>query len=202
MTNAVRLAFWGAEEEGINRSIDYAFGLNRAQLNDIALYFNFDMLGSPNAGFFTDGDQSGPPGSGIAPQDVPEGSAGIEHTLAGYLNLAGKRPADMPLNTKTDYRSFLVAGMPIGGVTTGASQHKTNMQARLWGGKPGAPFDPNYHSARDTVDTINREALAVMGSCVAFAVGSYAQAIEVARQRAYSLARAAPLNDPDEPPPF
>jgi Zn-dependent M28 family amino/carboxypeptidase len=178
VANAVRFAFWGAEEEGINGSLDYVFGLDRNQLNDIALYLDFDMLGSPNAGFFTDdGDQSGPPGSGIAPQDVPEGSAGIERTLAGYLNLAGKRPADMPLTTKADYRPFLVAGVPIGGMTTGASQQKTNVQARLWGGKPGAAFDPNYHGARDTIDNINREALAVTGSGVAFGVGTYAQSI-------------------------
>jgi Zn-dependent M28 family amino/carboxypeptidase len=179
VTNAVRFAFWGAEEEGINGSLDYVFGLDRNQLNDIALYLNFDVLGSPNAGFFTDdGDQSGPPGSGIAPQDVPEGSAGIERTLAAYLNLAGKRAADMPLSTQTDYRPFLVAGVPIGGMTTGATQQKTNVQARLWGGKPGVAFDPNYHSPHDTIDNINREALAVMGSGVAFAVGSYAQSIE------------------------
>ncbi|MGV7586078.1 peptidase M28, partial [Mycobacterium kansasii] len=83
-------------------------------------YLNFDMLGSPNPGFFTDdGDQSGPAGTGVASSDIPEGSAGIERTLAGYLNLAGKRPADMPLNTRTDYHPFLVAGVPVGGMNTG-----------------------------------------------------------------------------------
>lgn len=179
VTNAVRFAFWGAEEEGLNGSIDYVFGLDRDQLNDIALYLNFDVLGSPNAGFFTDdGDQSGPPSADVAPADVPSGSAGIERTLAGYLNLAGKRPADLPLGTKTDYSPFLVARVPIGGMTTGATQKKTTVQARLWGGQPDVVFDPNYHTARDTIDNINRDALAVMGSGVAFAVGSYAETID------------------------
>ena len=178
VTNAVRFVFWGAAEDGLNGSTDYVFGLDRDRLNDIALYLNFDMLGSPNAGFFTDdGDQSGPPGTGVASSDVPEGSAGIERTLSGYLNLAGKRPADMPLNTRTDYHPFLVAGVPIGGMNTGASQTKTIVQARLWGGQAGVGFDPNYQSPRDTVDNINREALAVMGSGVAYAVGSYAESI-------------------------
>ncbi len=178
VTNAVRFVFWGAEEDGLNGSMDYVFGLDNDQLDDIALYLNFDMLGSPNAGFFTDdGDQSGPPGPGVASADVPEGSAGIERTLAGYLNLAGKRPADMPLSTRADYHPFLVAGVPIGGMTTGALQTKTTVQARLWGGQPGVAFDPNYQSVRDTVDNINREALGVMGSGVAFAVGSYAESI-------------------------
>ncbi|MGH3560983.1 MAG: M28 family peptidase [Mycobacterium sp.] len=179
VTNAVRFVLWGAAEQQLGGSTDYVFGLDRDQLNDIALYLNFDMLGSPNAGFFTyDGDQSASPSRDIAPEDVPAGSAGIERTLAGYLNLAGKRPADMPLSAGTDYSPFLVAGVPIGGMTAGASQQKTAVQARLWGGKPGAAFDPNYHSARDTVDNINSVALAVMGSGAAFAVGSYAQSID------------------------
>ncbi len=178
VSNAVRFAFWGAAENGLNGSMDYVFGLDNDALNNIALYLNFDMLGSPNPGFFTDdGDQSGPAGPGVAASDIPDGSAGIERTLAGYLNLAGKRPADMPLNTRTDYHPFLVAGVPVGGMNTGASQTKTIVQARLWGGQPGAAFDPNYQSARDTVDAINRDALAVMGSGVAFAVGTYAQSI-------------------------
>lgn len=179
VTNAVRFAFWGGSEQGLGGSSDYVFGLDRDHLNDIALYLDFDMLGSPNAGFFTyDGDQSASPGRDIAPEDVPVGSAGIERTLAGYLNLAGRRPADMPLSADTDYSPFLVAGIPVGGMTTGASQQKTATQARLWGGKPGAAFDPNYHTGRDTVDNINRDALAITGSGVAFAVASYAQAID------------------------
>ncbi|PJE13001.1 M28 family peptidase [Mycobacterium sp.] len=178
VNNAVRFAFWGAAEDGLNGSMDYVFGLDNNALNDIALYLNFDMLGSPNPGFFTDdGDESGPAGPGVAASDIPEGSAGIERTLAGYLNLAGKRPADMPLNTRTDYHPFLVAGIPVGGMNTGASQTKTTVQARLWGGQAGAAFDPNYHSARDTVDAINRDALAVMGAGVAFAVGTYADSV-------------------------
>jgi Zn-dependent M28 family amino/carboxypeptidase len=178
VNNAVRFVFWGADEDGLNGAMDYVFGMDRDQLNDIAMYLDFTMLGSPNAGFFTDdGDQSGPPGAGIAFGDVPEGSAGIERTLAGYLYQAGKRPADMPLSTRTDYHPFMVAGVPIGGMTAGASQTKTTVQARLWGGQAGVPFDPNYQSPRDTIDTVNREALAIMGSGVAFAVGTYAESI-------------------------
>jgi Zn-dependent M28 family amino/carboxypeptidase len=178
VNNAVRFVFWGAEEDGLNGAMDYVFGMDSEQLNDIALYLDFTMLGSPNAGFFTDdGDQSGPPGPGVSSGDVPEGSAGIERTLGGYLYLAGKRPADMSLTTRADYRPFMVAGVPIGGMTTGAAQMKTTVQARLWGGQAGAPFDPNYQSPRDTVDNVNRDALAVMGSGVAFAVGTYAESI-------------------------
>lgn len=175
ITNAVRFALWGAEETGLDGSTQYVRGLERDQLNDIALYLNFDILASPNPGYFTyDGDQSAASG----PLDVPTGSAGIERTLAGYLNLAGIRPADMPLGKTTDYSPFLDAGVPIGGATTGAEQRKTEIQAKLWGGQAGVPFDPDYHSPRDTIDNIDSEALAIMGPAVAFAVGTYAQSID------------------------
>jgi Zn-dependent M28 family amino/carboxypeptidase len=177
--NAVRFAFWGGEEEELAGSLDYVFGLSRDDLNDIAVYLNFDTIGSPNAGFFTyDGDQSGPASPDVSAAAVPEGSAGVERTLAGCLNLAGKRPADMPLGVQTDYSSFLTAGVPIGGLTTGSVQQKTNTQARLWGGRPGAPFDPNYHTPRDTLAAVNRDALAVMGPGVAFAVATYADSVD------------------------
>ncbi len=175
VTNAVRFAFWGGEEAGLAGSLDYVFSLSRDELNDIALYLNFDMLGSPNAGYFTaDGDLSATSDVDV----VPLGSAGMERTLAGYLNFAGQRPADLPLGQRTDYQSFLTAGVPIGGMSTGAEGLKTKVQARLWGGQVGAAFDPNYHSARDRVEAVNRDALAVMGRGVGFAVGTYAESID------------------------
>ena len=179
IANAVRFGFWGSEDAVLAGSSKYVAGLNRDQLNDIALYLNFDMLGSPNAGFFTyDGDQSGQPNPDVPAATVPVGSAGIERTLAGYLNLAGIRPADMPLGKAGDYSPFLDAGVPIGGMTTGAAQRKTEVQARLWGGNAGVAFDRNYHLPGDTVDNVDRDALAVTGPGVAFAVGTYAQSID------------------------
>ena len=179
ITNAVRFGFWGSEEAVLAGSTKYVGSLDRDQLNDIALYLNFDMLGSPNAGFFTyDGDQSGQPNPDVPASTVPVGSAGIERTLAGYLNLAGIRPADMPLGKASDYSPFLAAGVPIGGTTTGAGQRKSELQARLWGGIPGVAFDRNYQLPGDTVDNVSRDALGVMGSGVAFAVGTYAQSID------------------------
>ncbi|BCI51321.1 peptidase M28 [Mycolicibacterium litorale] len=173
--NAVRFAFWGSEEIGLEGSRAYIRGLDAEHLDDIALYVNVDMLGSPNAGYFTyDGDQS----AATAPMPVPEGSAGVERLLAAYLNTAGVRPADMPLGNATDYEPFLAAGVPIGGLTTGAAQQKTPVQARLWGGRAAAAFDPNYHTRRDTVDNVDRRALSIMAPGVAFAVGTYAQSID------------------------
>jgi Zn-dependent M28 family amino/carboxypeptidase len=179
VTNAVRFTFWGSQEAGLAGSTKYVAGLDRAGLDDIALYLNFDGIGSPNAGYFTyDGDQSGQPNPDLPASRVPAGSAGIERTLAGYLNLAGVRPADMPLGQASDYSPFLAAGVPIGGITTGASQRKTDTQARLWGGQAGAPFDPGYHTPRDTIDNLDRRALSITGPGVAFTVGTYAHSTE------------------------
>ncbi|ORB31429.1 M28 family metallopeptidase [Mycolicibacterium parafortuitum] len=176
-TNAVRFAFWGAEEIAMDGSTKYLRSLSPDQLDDIALYLNFDMLGSPNAGYFTDdGDQSAQAEPNV--RAVPEGSAGIERTLAGILNLAGVRPADIPLARTTDYAPFLAAGIPVGGLTSGSSQRKTEVQARLWGGKAGAPFDPNYHTRLDNIDNVDRDALGIMASAAAYAVGTYAQSID------------------------
>lgn len=177
--NAVRFAFWGSEKNGLAGATSYLRGLSAEQLNQIALYLDFDMLGSSNAGYFTfDGDQSAQLNPDIPVDSVPEGSAAIERTLAGYLYSAGARPADMPLSRITDYNAFLTVGVPIGGLTAGSSQRKSEAQARLWGGQAGVAFDPNYHTRRDTIDNINRDALSVMGSAAAFAVATYAQSIE------------------------
>ncbi|HYZ67738.1 MAG TPA: M28 family peptidase [Mycobacterium sp.] len=176
IANAVRFVLWGSEAEG---STKYVRGLGRDELNDIAMYLSADMLGSPNVGYFTyDGDQSGTPNPAIPPQTVPAGSAGVERTLAGYLNLGGVRPADMPLSRTEDYAPFLAAGVPIGGLTTGSSQRKTEVQARLWGGQAGVAFDPNFQTPRDDFDNIDRNALALMGQTFAFAVDTYAQSLD------------------------
>jgi Zn-dependent M28 family amino/carboxypeptidase len=179
VTNAVRFAFWGAEEVGLAGSTKYVQGLGRDGVKDIALYLDFDSIGSSNAGFFTyDGDQSGAPNPNLPAASVPAGSAGIERTLAGYLNLAGVRPADMPLGRASDYSAFLLAGIPIGGLTAGTNQRKSEVQARLWGGRAGLPFDPNYRTRLDDIDNVDRRALSITAPAVAFAVGTYAHSTD------------------------
>lgn len=179
VTNAVRFCFWSDTEQGLEGSTEYVAGLSRDARDDIALYLNFDVLGSPNAGYFTyDGDQSGQASPEVPSDKVPPGSAGIERTLAGYLNLAGRRPADQPLGSAADYYPFLKAGIPVGGMTTGTTGKKSQVQQRLWGGFAGVAFDPNYRTPDDTVANINRDALGVTAPGVAFAVGTYAQSIE------------------------
>lgn len=176
--NAVRFAFWSGEEIGAAGSTRYVGSLDIDGLKDIALYLNVDMIGSPNPGYFTyDGDQSGPaPDEGAVPR-VPEGSAGIERTLVGYLNSTPKKPEDTRFDGRSDYQAFTGAGIPAGGFDSGADDTMTEDQARRWGGLAGRPFDPNYHTASDTLNHIDHTALEILGRGVAFAVGNYAQDI-------------------------
>ncbi|MGB6514631.1 MAG: M28 family metallopeptidase [Mycobacterium sp.] len=173
--NAVRFGFWGAEELGLIGSRKYVESLDVDALKDIALYLNFDMLASPNPGYFTyDGDQSMPLDKRGSPV-VPEGSAGIERSLAAYLNSAGKTPQDTSFDGRSDYDGFTLAGIPSGGLFSGAENKKTQEQAKLWGGAADQPFDPNYHKSTDTLDHIDRTELGINGGGVAYATGLYAQ---------------------------
>jgi Zn-dependent M28 family amino/carboxypeptidase len=176
ITNAVRFGFFGAEEEGLLGSNNYVQSLNEDALKDIALYMNFDMLGSPNPGYFTyDGDQSLKLSDSDGVPRVPEGSAGIERTLVAYLKGAGKPAEDTSFDGRSDYDAFTKSGVPSGGLFSGAEENKTEEQAKRWGGQANAPFDPNYHKASDTLDHIDKTALEINGGGVAYAVGLYAQ---------------------------
>ena len=174
--NAVRFAFWGAEELGLIGSEKYIESLDRDALKDIALYLNFDMIASPNPGYFTyDGDQSAPRDENQGVPRVPEGSAGLERTLVAYLAGAGKTADDTSFEGRSDYDAFTKAGIPSGGVFTGAEAKMTAEQARLWGGHADQPFDPNYHQKTDTLEHIDRTALGINGGAVAYSVALYAQ---------------------------
>ncbi len=173
--NALRFGFWGAEELGLIGSRNYVESLDLAALKNIALYLNFDMLASPNPGYFTyDGDQSLPMDARGQPV-VPEGSAGIERTLVSYLKSAGKTAQDTSFDGRSDYDGFTLAGIPAGGLFSGAEGKMSADQAKLWGGTADQPFDPNYHQKTDTLDHVDRTALGINGGGVAYAIGLYAQ---------------------------
>ncbi|MDV8003225.1 MULTISPECIES: M28 family metallopeptidase [unclassified Rhodococcus (in: high G+C Gram-positive bacteria)] len=170
--NAVRFAFWGAEEVGLVGSTRYVEGLSDQDRADIALYLNFDMLGSPNAGYLAyDGDNSDAVGEGPG----PEGSAGIERTFVDFLAGRGIAADGTDFDGRSDYGPFIEIGIPAGGVFSGADERKTPAQAEKWGGEAEETFDPNYHSAQDNLANIDREALAVNASAVAFGVATYSQ---------------------------
>lgn len=173
--NTIRFAWWGAEEEGLIGSTDYVTTLSQAELDRIALYLNFDMVGSPNYVFMVyDGDESGFP----APVPVPAGSIAIEDLFESYYTLVGEPYDDAEFSGRSDYEAFILNGIPSGGLFTGAEVVKTPEQVALWGGTAGEQFDPCYHLACDTFDNVSLHALDVNVDAVALAVLTYAYSTE------------------------
>ena len=103
---------------------------------------NYDMVGSPNYYFGVyDADESSYP----APVVVPPGSTAIEDVYESYYTLLGEPYDDSAFTGRSDYEAFILAGIPSGGLFTGAEQIKTEEQAAIWGGVAGEQFDQCYH---------------------------------------------------------
>ncbi|WP_157272198.1 M28 family metallopeptidase [Azohydromonas aeria] len=153
--NRVRFALWGAEESGLLGSTYYVGTLPEEQARNIALYLNFDMIGSPNAGYFVyDGDNSDGTGAG----EGPPGSAEIEQAFEGFFSRRGVPTQGTDFDGRSDYGPFIAVGIPAGGLFTGAEGIKTPEQAALWGGTAGVAYDPCYHEACDTFRNVDARA--------------------------------------------
>src|SRR5690606_28613493 len=144
--NKLRFAFWGAEEFGLLGSEHYVASLSEEERAKIKLYLNFDMIGSPNYTFgIYDGDgdafgTAGPPGSDKIEEDFEKFFTGrrLPFTASAFTG-------------RSDYGPFIEAGIPAGGLFTGAEERKTEEEAAIFGGTAGLPLDPCYHSACDTI---------------------------------------------------
>ncbi|HET9021517.1 MAG TPA: M28 family metallopeptidase [Ornithinibacter sp.] len=169
--NKVRFAWWGAEEAGLVGSTQYVAGLSQAERDKIALYLNFDMVGSPNHVFFVyDGDDS----DGVGAGPGPVGSARIEETFEAFYDQRGIPFKGTDFTGRSDYGPFIAVDIPSGGLFTGAEGIKTAEEATLWGGTAGQQYDPCYHLACDTYANNNNGALDVNSDAVAFGVLQYA----------------------------
>jgi Zn-dependent M28 family amino/carboxypeptidase len=173
--NKVRFALWGAEESGLVGSIYYVNNLSQADRDKIALYLNFDMVGSPNHVFFIyDGDDS----DGVGAGPGPAGSAQIEKTFEQYFDSVSVPFKGTDFSGRSDYGPFIAAGIPSGGLFTGAEGIKTAAEAAIWGGTAGVAYDPCYHQACDTYSNNNDYALDVNSDAVAYSVLQYAMNTE------------------------
>ena len=173
--NTLRFAWWGAEEAGLVGSTAYVNGLSEAERDRIALYLNFDMVGSPNYIFMVyDADES----TFDAPVPIPPGSAAIEDVFESFYTLLDEPYDDTAFSGRSDYQAFINNGIPAGGLFTGAEQIKTAAQAAIWGGTVGAQFDPCYHLACDTFANNNDHALEVNADAIAFSVLTFAYSTE------------------------
>jgi Zn-dependent M28 family amino/carboxypeptidase len=121
--NRVRFVWWGAEELGLLGSRHYVDALSREARRRIALYLNFDMVGSPNfVRFVYDGDGSASRSGDAA---SPAGSAVIEQVFRRYF-AARKLPLrEIRMGGSSDHAPFAAVGIPVGGLFTGADGRKS-----------------------------------------------------------------------------
>ena len=164
--NALRFAFWGAEEAGLVGSTAYVNEqVANGGIEDIEANLNFDMLGSPNfVRFVYDGDASSfPP----PPGGAPAGSAQIEQIFLRYFGSQRLATDPTAFDGRSDYGAFIANGVPAGGLFTGAEGIKTERQEGIYGGFAGLAFDPCYHQACDTFFNLSHTALDQMSDAAA-----------------------------------
>ena len=179
--NKLRIALWGAHMFGYLGSQHYLSALSQAERERIALYLNFDQIGSANHVFFVyDGDDSD--SGGGAPG--PEGSEQVEQTFQAYFNGRGLPFLQVPIGAVgSDQLSFASAGIPIGGLATGGSGIKTAEQAALWGGTAGVQHDPCALQPCDSLANVGEGALAVTADGVAYATLQFAMSTRLVNGR-------------------
>ncbi|MFD0311030.1 M28 family metallopeptidase [Streptomyces sp. NPDC127119] len=153
-TKHLRFAWWGAEELGMVGSRYYVNSLTTANRAKISGYLNFDMIASPNPGYF-----------------VYDDDPAIEKTFKDYFTGLGvATEIETEGDGRSDHAYFKSAGIPVGGLFTGASTRKTAAQVTKWGGTAGVAFDRCYHSSCDTTTNINDTALNRNSDALAYAV--------------------------------
>ncbi|APU41634.1 MULTISPECIES: M28 family metallopeptidase [unclassified Streptomyces] len=153
-TKHLRFGWWGAEELGLIGSRYYVNNLPTAERAKFAGYLNFDMIGSPNPGYF-----------------VYDDDPTIEQTFKNYYAGIGV-PTEIETegDGRSDHASFKNVGIPVGGLFTGASNTKSSAQAQKWGGTAGQSFDRCYHSSCDNTSNINDTALDRNADAIAYAI--------------------------------
>jgi Zn-dependent M28 family amino/carboxypeptidase len=160
----IRFGFWGGEEFGLYGSRAYVEGLTEDERDAIVAYLNLDMLGSVNGVPYVYRESGGAPGSDE-----------ISDFLADWLEASGIGFVAQDLGGGSDHASFAQAGIPTGGIFSGATEHKTDAQASEFGGSAEEPMDPCYHLACDTaasVDPARVAAYAQAAAAAAIAIAS------------------------------
>ena len=90
------------------------------------------------------------------------GSGVVEDVFVDFFESIGRETEPTAFDGRSDYDAFVAAGVPAGGLFTGAEDIKTAEQAAKWGGTAGLAFDPCYHSACDTYANVSASALGMI----------------------------------------
>ncbi|KAK6538880.1 hypothetical protein TWF694_010438 [Orbilia ellipsospora] len=170
VNNCVRFSWWSGEEEGLLGSTWYATHLTDEENLKIRLFMDYDMLASTNFAYqiYNATDAEGD----------PKGSEELRNFYVdGYKGL-GVNYTFIPFDGRSDYVGFIEAGIPAGGIATGAEGIKTAEEVEMFGGLAGQWYDPCYHQLCDDLTNLNETAWGVNARLVAKSVAKYANSFE------------------------
>jgi len=86
---------------------------------------------------------------------------------------------DTAFDGRSDYEAFALAGIPAGGLFSGAEGIKTPEQAARYGGTAGAAYDPDYHQVGDRFNNVSLEVLDQNADAIAFSTLTFAYSTEL-----------------------
>ena len=86
-----------------------------------------------------------------------------------WLQSRGVPAETEDLGGGSDHYFFAEAGVPIGGIFSGASEEMSAEQAAATGGEAGEPMDPCYHLTCDTIANVDTGQVAVFAQAAAAA---------------------------------
>lgn len=169
VNNCVRFAWWSAEEEGLVGSDFYASTLPVEDNMRIRLFMDYDMLASPNFAFQI---------YNATNDESPTGSEELRNLYVDWYEAHGLNYTMVPFDGRSDYDGFIRAGIPAGGIATGAEGIKTKEEAAMFGGNAGDWYDPCYHQLCDDTGNLNATAWELNTKLVAHSVATYAASFE------------------------
>ncbi|GFP51933.1 aminopeptidase Y [Trichoderma asperellum] len=169
VNNCVRFAWWAAEEEGLLGSDFYAASLSEEENQKIRLFMDYDMMASPNFAYQI---------YNATNAESPAGSEELRDLYVDWYKSKGLNYTFIPFDGRSDYDGFIRAGIPAGGIATGAEAVKTKEEEEMFGGHAGQWLDPCYHQICDDLGNLNHTAWEVNTKLIAHSVATYALSFE------------------------
>lgn len=169
VNNCVRFGWWSGEEEGLLGSNHYASTLPDEENLKIRLFADYDMMASPNYAYQI---------YNATNDDSPAGSEELRNLYVDWYEAHDLNYTFIAFDGRSDYDGFIRAGIPAGGIATGAEGIKTKEEAEQFGGKAGEWYDPCYHQLCDDVGNNNMTAWEVNTKLIAHSVATYATSFE------------------------
>ncbi|KAK6457304.1 aminopeptidase yscIII transferrin receptor [Scheffersomyces xylosifermentans] len=189
INNAVRFAWWAAEEEGLLGSDYYANSLSPEENAKLRLFMDYDMMASPNYEYEVYDANN---------KDHPNGSGDLKDLYIDWYTSHGFNYTLVPFDGRSDYVGFINNGIPAGGIATGAEGVKTPEGQEKFGGSAGKWFDPCYHQLCDDLSNPDYDAWVANTKLIAHSVATYAKSFKGFPKREFkkdASAEAVKTND-------